>query len=318
MSPTETKPELQQWSVTEPFLHLHCGLGEGPYYEAATHSLRFVDIKKKRVHIVDLNNPNPETAVETIQLDTPVTVTADIEGVDPRDRIVIGAKYGIAALDRRTGKYEYIARFSADADNERLRSNDGAVDPHGRFWLGTMTDIGLDLQPEGSVFLFDGTRTARSMRHPVTIPNSVGWSPDARTLYFTHSTERTVFAFDYDRATGDVSNERVFYEHHGPGEPDGFRVDVEGNLWQAVYGESCVLKISPGGELVGEIRLPTKNVTCPQFVGTELFITTAGMQEGEGTTEEVELSGALFKVDVGVKGLDPFLFKLSKVVDPES
>ncbi|OTA95689.1 hypothetical protein M434DRAFT_393540 [Hypoxylon sp. CO27-5] len=319
MSATEPKPELQQWSVTEPFLHLHCGLGEGPYYEAATHSLRFVDIKKKRVHIVDLNNPNPESAVETIQLDTPVTVTADIEGVDPRDRIVIGAKYGIAALDRRTGKYEYIARFNADADNERLRSNDGAVDPHGRFWLGTMTDIGLDLQPEGSVFLFDGTRTARSMRHPVTIPNSVGWSPDARTLYFTHSTERTVFAFDYDRATGDVSRERVFYVHDGPGEPDGFRVDVEGNLWQAVYGESRVLKISPeAGRLVGEIRLPTKNVTCPQFVGTELFITTAGMQEGEGTEEEVELSGALFRVDVGVRGLDPFLFKLSKVVDPES
>ncbi|KAI0834942.1 SMP-30/Gluconolaconase/LRE-like region-domain-containing protein [Hypoxylon sp. FL0890] len=318
MSSTEAKPELQQWRVTEPFLHLHCGLGEGPYYEAATHSLRFVDIKKKRVHIVDLKDPTPESAVETIQLDAPVTVTADIEGVDPRDRIVIGAKYGIAALDRRTGKYEYIARFSADADNERLRSNDGAVDPHGRFWLGTMTDIGLDLQPEGSVFLFDGTRTARSMRHPVTIPNSVGWSPGGHTLYFTHSTERTIYAFDYHPETGDVSNERVFYVHDGSGEPDGFRVDVEGNLWQAVYGESCVLKISPQGKLVGEIRLPTKNITCTQFVGTELFITTAGMQEGEGTKEEVELSGALFRVDVGVKGLNPFLFKLSKVVDPES
>ncbi|KAI1395293.1 regucalcin [Hypoxylon fuscum] len=316
MSSAQAKPELQQWHVTEPYLHLHCGLGEGPYYEAATHSLRFVDIKKKRVHTVDL--AKGPSAVETIQLDTPVTVTADIDGVDPRDRIVIGAKYGIAALDRRTGLYEYIARFSADADNERLRSNDGAVDPHGRFWLGTMTDIGLDLQPEGSVFLFDGTRTARSMRHPVTIPNSVGWSPDGRILYFTHSTERTIFAFDYHPDTGDVSNERVFYVHDGSGEPDGFRVDVDGNLWQAVYGESRVLKISPDGKLVGEIKLPTQCITCTQFVGTELFITSAGMQEGEGTPEEVELSGALFRVDVGVKGLDPFLFKLSKVVDPAS
>jgi sugar lactone lactonase YvrE len=53
-------------------------------------------------------------------------------------------------LDRKTSQYEYVARF-APSDNERLRSNDGAADPHGRFWLGTMSDIGLDLQPEGEM-----------------------------------------------------------------------------------------------------------------------------------------------------------------------
>ncbi|KAI1766354.1 regucalcin [Hypoxylon sp. FL1150] len=313
--------ELQVWNVTEPYLNLHCGLGEGPYYEAATHSLRFVDIKKRRVHTVDLtaDHNTSSTLVTTVQLDTPVTVTADIEGVDPRDRIAIGAKYGVAVLDRRSGAYEYVARFGdADGksgDNERTRSNDGAVDVNGRFWLGTMSDIGLDLQPEGSLFLIDGAAgTTRTIRHPVTIPNSVGWSPDGRTvsilLYFTHSTARTIHAYDYDAGSGDVSGERAFYVHDGPGEPDGFRVDVEGNLWQAVYGESRVLKISPAGELVGEVRLPTRCVTCTQFVGTELFITSAGMEVGEGTDEEVELGGALFRVDVGVKGLDPFLFKL--------
>ncbi|KAI1452253.1 hypothetical protein F4805DRAFT_41934 [Annulohypoxylon moriforme] len=314
-STAETNPSLQQWRVTEPYLNLHCGLGEGPYYEPATHHLRFVDIKKKRLHVVDLSNSDPHSAVETIQLDTPVTVTADIDGTDPRERIAIGAKYGVAVLDRRSGKYEYVSRFGSasdnGSDNERIRSNDGAIDPHGRFWLGTMTDIGLDLQPEGSLFLFDGsTRKARSIRHPVTIPNSIGWSPDKRTLYFTDSVARTIFARDYDVESGDVSDERVFYLHDGPGEPDGHRVDVEGNLWQAVYGEGRVLKISPQGKLLGEIKLPTKNITCPQFVGTELYITTAGMEKDEGTAEEVELSGALFKVDVGVKGLEPHLFKL--------
>lgn len=139
---------FQEWHVKEPWLHLHCALSEGPYYEASTNSLRFVDIKKKRVHWVDLGAPEPGSAVKTVQLDVPVTVTADIEGVDPRERILVGVKYGIAVLDRATGAYEYVARF-ADPDNERLRSNDGAADPHGRFWLGSMTDIGLDLQAEG-------------------------------------------------------------------------------------------------------------------------------------------------------------------------
>ncbi|CAJ2506408.1 Uu.00g005380.m01.CDS01 [Anthostomella pinea] len=308
-SSATTKPALQQWHVTEPYVHPHCGLGEGPYYEAATNSVRFVDIKKQRVHAVSLD-AGPGSLI-TIQLDTPVSVTADIAGIDPRDRILIGAKYGIAVLDRRAGTYEYVARFASGVDNERLRGNDGAVDPHGRFWLGTMSDIGLHLQAEGHLYLFTGTRTAaQSMRHPVTIPNSVGWSPDNKTMYFTHSTERTVYAWDYALSDGGLSNERVFYRHEGPGEPDGFRVDVEGYMWHAVYGESRVLKISPAGALVGQVNLPTQNITCVQFVGTELFITTASMEKGEGPEEAVELSGALYRVDVGVRGLDPFEFKM--------
>ncbi|KAI0526262.1 hypothetical protein F5B22DRAFT_585065 [Xylaria bambusicola] len=306
MSTTSTSG-LQEWQVTEPYLHLHCALGEGPFYEATTNSLRFVDIKKKRIHWVNLDEG--PASVTTAQLDVPVTVTSDIEGVDPRERILIGVKYGIAVLDRKTGKYEYVSRFLED-DNERLRSNDGAADPHGRFWLGSMTDIGLDLQPEGHVNLFTGNPVAQSMRHPVTIPNAFGWSPDRKTMYFTHSTERTVFAWDYSPEDGSLSNERVFYRHEGPGEPDGFRVDVDGNIWHAVYGESRVLKISPEGKLVGQIKLPTHNITCTQFVGTELFITTAGMEAGEGPEEAVQLSGALFKVDVGTRGLEPFAFKL--------
>lgn len=143
------------------------------------------------------------------------------------------------------------------------------------------------------------------------IPNSVGWSPDNTTMYFTHSTERKVYAWDYAPADGALSRKRVFYTHDGPGEPDGFRVDEAGNLWHAVYGEGRVLKISPEGALVGEILLPTKAITCVQFVGTELFITTASLGEEEDTTQEQrENGGALFRVDVGVKGLDFFEFKL--------
>ncbi|KAK2736102.1 calcium homeostasis protein [Colletotrichum kahawae] len=143
------------------------------------------------------------------------------------------------------------------------------------------------------------------------IPNSVGWSPDNTTMYFTHSTERKVYAWDYAPADGALSRKRVVYTHDGPGEPDGFRVDGDGNLWHAVYGEGRVLKISPEGRLVGEILLPTKAIPRVQFVGTELFITTASLDEGEDATEEQhENGGALFRVDVGAKGLGFFEFKL--------
>jgi len=140
--------QVQQWHVTEPYLDLHCLLGEGPYFERETNTLRFVDIKQKRIHTVALSEG--PGSLRTIQLDVPVTVTADIEGHDPQDKILIGLKYGVAILDRKSGQYEYLTKFGDGEDNSRLRSNDGAADPHGRFWLGTMTDFGLgDFAPEG-------------------------------------------------------------------------------------------------------------------------------------------------------------------------
>jgi sugar lactone lactonase YvrE len=128
-------------------------------------------------------------------------------------------------------------------------------------------------------------------------------------MYFTHSTTQQVIAWDYDADTGAHSNERVFYQHDGSGDPDGFRVDVDGNIWHAVYGEGRVLKISPEGKLVGQINLPTKNITCTEFVGTELFITTANDDEGEG--ESKAYGGGLFRVDVGTRGLEATSFKLA-------
>jgi sugar lactone lactonase YvrE len=144
MSPT---PALQEWEVKEPYIKLHCQLGEGPYYEKAANTLRFVDIIAKRLHTVDL--AKGPVSLTTLQLDTPIGVTADIEGIDPQEKILLGVKHGIAVLDRKTGAYEYVTKFFGK-ENPRIRGNDGAVDPLGRFWLGSMTDFGQgQVLPEG-------------------------------------------------------------------------------------------------------------------------------------------------------------------------
>jgi sugar lactone lactonase YvrE len=155
---------------------------------------------------------------------------------------------------------------------------------------------------------FDLGKTKEVFRTGLSIPNSIGWSPDGKTMYFTHSTSQQVFAYDYNADDGAISNERVFYHHQGTGDPDGFRVDVEGNIWHAIYGEHRVIKISPEGKLVGEIKLPTKNITCTEFVGTVLYITTADDEEGE--EESKKYGGGLFRVDVGITGVPPHNFKL--------
>jgi len=161
----------------------------------------------------------------------------------------------------------------------------------------------------GSLYRFDLGKTREVVRTGLTIPNSIGWSPDSKTMYFTHSTTQQVLAWDYDaEGGGGITNERVFYQHEGTGDPDGFRVDRDGNIWHAVYGEGRVLKISPEGKLVGQVTLPTKNITCVEFVGTELFITTAEDDAGEGDSKRY--GGAVFRVDVGTTGLEHPLFKL--------
>lgn len=302
-----TASNFEVWTVEEPYVDCHCKLGEGPFYEKETNTLRFVDIIQHRVHTVNLSEG--PSSLQTIQLDRPVTVTADIEGVNPAEKILIGIKYGLAVLDRKTGTYEYVAKLT-ESPNERVRTNDGGADIKGRFWLGTMTDFNLgEFQPEGGLFRFDSSGSSELIKE-LTIPNSVGWSPDNKIMYFTHSTSSEIFAFDYDVETGEISNKRLFYKHEGSGGPDGFRVDVNGFIWHAVYGESRVLKINPEGKLVGEVRLPTRNITCTQFVGTELYITTANDDEAEGGERSKNLGGGLFKVDVGVEGLPLFPYKL--------
>ncbi|KAI9148329.1 transporter SEO1 [Paramyrothecium foliicola] len=288
MSATES---LDTWTIDAPFLNLDCLLGEGPYYDKATKSLRMVDIRKKQLLTIPLDDPSSYSA---IQLDVPISVTADVDGLDPAQKILVGLKYGLAILDRAQGTYKYITELD-DPKNERLRCNDGAADPNGRFWVGTMTDFGRGpFQPEGSLYYVD-QNTSKKLLDDLTIPNGIGWSPDHKTMYFTHSKSRQVFAFDYSISDGAVSNQRLFYQHDGPGEPDGLRVDVKGNIWHAVYGEGRVLKLSPQGQVIGQVSLPTRNTTCPQFVGTKLFITSA--EDPKGSEESRKNGGALFQVD---------------------
>lgn len=177
-----------------------------------------------------------------------------------------------------------------------------------KVWLTESGSLPLH-NSTGGVYLFDSTNPSATKKvvSDLTIPNSLSWSPNNQVMYYTHSSARTVYAYDYDSQDGSLTNHRVFYEHHGPGEPDGHRIDKDGNMWHAVYGESRVLKLSPEGELIGQVNLPTKNITCVEFVGTELFITTANDDGGEGLSKE--LGGALFRVDVGTTGLKPFQFK---------
>lgn len=185
-----------------------------------------------------------------------------------------------------------------------MRFNDGAVDSQGRFWAGAMNDPKIkNPEAEGVLFRLDPDQSLHRMLAPVTIPNGIGWNLTDDVMYLTDSPTGKIFAFDFDASTGAITNRRVHFDIGEALEPDGFAIDVEGCIWSAVYGGGKVLRISPAGKIIGQIDLPTRNVTCPAFVGTELFITTAKDDtDDDRLPQSVRYGGRLYRVDVGVRG----------------
>ncbi|KAK2777379.1 hypothetical protein FQN53_002254 [Emmonsiellopsis sp. PD_33] len=299
-------PRIQQWTVTEPYLEAPGKLLEGPYYDAERNELRFIDILEEKLHILDLAE-GPKS-LKSFDMGVPLGVTANIDaGNGSDDSIIVAAKHGYATVDRQTGKLDYIHRIFTDENGEKVRFNDGAVDSRGRFWAGSMTDLKVaELKNEGVLYRLDPDQTLHKMIEDMGIPNGMGWNKADDILYVTDTPTSNIYAYDFDAETGAIANRRVFFTVEGEPCPDGFAMDDQGCLWIALWGGSKVIRVSPGANIVGEILLPTKNITCAEFAGTELFITTANVDD----TQDDRLAGHLFKVDVGVRGKPRNKFKL--------
>ena len=123
-------------TVTEPWLDTRCSLGEAPFWDASSNTLRFVDIVKKQLHTVDLDvGPSSH---KTRDLDISIGTTANIKNNDTH--FVFGGKAGFGVMNKSTGKWKYIRELYPADKQDQMRSNDGVVDRMGRYWVGTMND----------------------------------------------------------------------------------------------------------------------------------------------------------------------------------
>ncbi|CAI6336152.1 unnamed protein product [Periconia digitata] len=310
--------EVKKYEIKEPWLKLNCSLGEAPFYEESTNTLRFLDVEKQRIHSVSLSE-GPSSHKVIAETDISMGCTADIEGNSTH--FIFGGKYGYGICNRSTGAYSWVKKVWSDEEHaagkpNKFRGNDGAVDSQGRFWCGFMFDpLVTDMNNQGAVFRLDSDGSLHRPLSDITIPNGTTWNKKDDTMYFADSPFKTIYAFDYSASTGAVSNRRPFFvmpEDNRYGEdavPDGHCIDEEGFMWTALHGGSRVLRISPDGEVVAEIKVPTLQPTCPCFCGTELLITSAGGTSGEDGKGVDEFAGSVFRIDVGVRGLKRFKWK---------
>src|SRR5207244_12104596 len=96
----------------------------------------------------------------------------------------------------------------------------------------------------------------------VPYPNGLAFSPDERLLYVVESIgQRKIHAFDVLEGGARLGKGRVLIDA-GPGTPDGFRCDLDGNLWCG-WGMGTdeldgVRIFTSAGEPIGNIRLPER------------------------------------------------------------
>ncbi|KUL82699.1 hypothetical protein ZTR_09442 [Talaromyces verruculosus] len=296
--------DIQRWTVTEPYLDIRGGLLEGPFYTAERNELRFVDLDYEKVYFVDLAKGPSSTRV--LHTESPIGVTADmIDDSGNNTQIVVAAKHGFATMDYQSGALTYIHRIHASEEQAyRMRFNDGAVDNQGRFWAGSSIDHkyvqGIHA---GTLYRLDPDMSLHEMAHQMTTPNGMGWNNANDIMYITDSPHGKIYAYDFDAHTGSIYNRRDFLTLEASyGEPDGFAMDIEGNLWVAVWRGSRIIRVNPKGEITGEILFPTRFVTCPEFVGSELMVMTAMEQEPYKNPESARWGGKVYKVDVGIQG----------------
>ena len=269
-------------------------LGEGATYHPGTDTAWWFDIVGRKLfeHRID--------AGTTKAHDLPFMASA-LAFVDDA-RQLVAAEDGLYLRDVATGAL--TLHVPLEADNPATRSNDGRAHPSGAFWIGTMGRNGE--RGCGAIYhYFKGE--IRTLYERVSIPNSICFSPDARTAYFVDTKENLLNRVAVDPQTGLPAGEpQVLYDHSGHGDGlDGAVTDAEGVIYAARWGGGCIEVIAPDGQPLRSLRVCASRPTCPAFVGVgadRLLVTTAWQGMSAERRIEDPNAGKTFILDAATKG----------------
>ena len=260
--------------------------GEGPVWSSRWGGLRWVDMLAG-----DVLSLAPGGAVSRRH------VAGVVAALRPRagGGAVLAVERGFALEDPGGAVTPLVELWSGDA----VRMNEGACDPDGRFYAGSMA---YDQEPgAASLFRLDPDGSVRVVLDHVTVSNGLEWSPDGSLAYYNDTATHRIDVFDYDPAAG-LTGRRPFVQIPDEGRPDGLTVDAEGRVWTAISNGGAVHCYSPKAVLEEVVRVPARKVTACAFGGEhldELFITTSR----EGLSPGVDpLAGSLFRAEPGVTG----------------
>jgi len=273
--------------------------GEGAFWDVESQRLYWVDIPEGLVFIYDpVNGDNQQ-----FQLDEPVGCLAPSVKGD----LILATKSGFWRFDPGTG--EKTALHDPEAHLPENRFNDGATDPKGRLWAGTMKDGG-STTADGAFYRLDPDLTSERWMGDIFTTNGLAFSPDGKTMYSADSNRavQTIWAADYDLDTGQPSGRRVFFDSREvEGRPDGGTVDADGCYWMAGVGGWQLVRLTPSGKIDRIIDLPIERPSKPMFGGSKLdtlYVTSIGTGLTHGTEDKQPQAGGLFALQgLGIGGI---------------
>ena len=272
-------------------------LAEGPVWDGARRRLLWVDINRGAV----LEGTLDGAAIEVVRRhDFEGTVGAVAFGDD--GTLLVAAQEHLVLVHGDGARH--VGPRVVPAGSGR-RTNDGAVDPQGRFLIGTLAFDGESaaeelrrLEPDGALTTLDAD---------LTLSNGLAWSSEGALLYSVDTLRKTIFVREYRDGA-----ERHVHLTIDDGYPDGIAIDVEDHLWVALWGAGSVHRYSPSGALVDVIDVPAPHTSSVAFAGDDLktlVITTAFDQLTAEQQAAYPDSGRLFTMRTDVAGVPPTAWK---------
>lgn len=150
----------------------------------------------------------------------------------------------------------------------------------------------------------------------VSVSNGIVWNRAGDTMWYIDTPTLQVDAFDFDGATGEISNRRCAIRFPARdtegfhGFPDGSAIADDDTIFIACWAGNCVVRYNPyTGELIKKYVVPEAlNITSCAFGGAnldQLFITSAGAGNDDliWASDNKGNAGSLFKIDLSGEGI---------------
>jgi sugar lactone lactonase YvrE len=177
-----------------------------------------------------------------------------------------------------------------------IRMNDGACDPQGRFYCGSMS---YDEAPgHGVLYRLDPDNSVSVVLRGLGISNGLAWLDSGEEAMFVDSLTQRIDVLEFNAEEGTFLSRRTLaIVSQEDGMPDGIVIDVEDGVWVAIWGGGAVHRYTSDGVLDSVISFPARNVTSCALADGFLYVTTSAKDDPENPR-----AGALFRVHVGILG----------------